>query len=41
MPDAEWRVVCRDGRIDPDSRDRLPGGNTPIAASSAIIAYRE
>ena len=41
IPEADWIVVCRDGRIDPDSRDRLPGGNTPIAASSAIIAYRE
>ena len=41
IPEADWIVVCRDGRIDPDSRDRLPGGNTRIAASSAIIAYRE
>ena len=38
---ADWTVVCRDGRIDPGSRDRMPGGIVRIAPSSAIIAYRE
>ena len=41
MPDAEWRVVCRDGRIDPDGGERLFGGDVQIAPSSALIAYRE
>ena len=41
IPEADWTVVCRDGRIDPGSRDRMPGGIVRIAPSSAIIAYRE
>lgn len=41
MPEAEWRVVCRDGRIDPDGGERLSGGDVQIAPSSALIAYRE
>lgn len=41
MPEAEWRVVCRDGRIDPDGGERLSGGDVQIAPSSAFIAYRE
>ena len=41
IPEADWTVVCRDGRIDPGSRYRMPGGIVRIAPSSAIIAYRE
>ena len=41
MPEAKWRVVCRDGRIDPDGGERLSGGDVQIAPSSALIAYRE
>lgn len=41
LPEGDWTVVCRDGRIDPDGREQLPGGAVKIAASSAVIAYRE
>ncbi|MFR7964947.1 MAG: hypothetical protein ACLU5I_04645 [Alistipes finegoldii] len=40
IPEAERIVVCRDGRIDPDSRERLSGGR-PHGPSSALIAYCE
>lgn len=41
IPEADWTVVCRNGHIDPDSQERLPGGNIPIAPSSALIVYRQ
>ena len=41
LPEADRVVICRDGRIDPDSRERLSGGVVRIAPSSAIIAYSE
>lgn len=41
IPDEEWTVVCRDGRIDPEGSERLPGGKTSIAASSALILFRQ
>lgn len=40
IPEAEWTVVCRDGKIDADSQERLSGGNTQISPSSALILYR-
>ena len=41
IPEAERIVVCRDGRIDPDSRERLSGEVVRMAPSSALIAYCE
>lgn len=41
IPDEEWTVICRDGQINPDSQDKLAGGNVQIAASSALILYRQ
>ena len=41
IPEGEWTVVCRDGRIDPGGGDRLSGGEIRIAPSSALIVYRE
>lgn len=40
IPEGEWNVVCRNGQIDPEGKDRLPGGSVKIAASSALILYR-
>lgn len=40
IPEQEWTVVCRDGQINLDSEEHLPGGNTRIAPSSALILYR-
>ena len=37
IPEGEWNVVCRNGQIDPEGKDRLPGGSVKIAASSALI----
>lgn len=41
IPEQEWTVVCRDGLINMDSQDRIPGGNVSMAASSALILYRQ
>ena len=41
IPKGEWNVVCRNGQIDPEGKDRLPGGSVKIAASSALILYRQ
>lgn len=41
IPEGEWNVVCRNGQIDPEGKDRLPGGSVKIAASSALILYRQ
>ncbi len=41
IPEGEWNVVCRNGQIDPKVKDRLPGGSVKIAASSALILYRQ
>lgn len=41
IPDGEWTVVCRDGQINLESEERSPGGNVQIAASSALIVYRQ
>lgn len=41
IPEGEWNVVCRNGQIDPEDKDRLPGGSVKIAASSALILYRQ
>ena len=41
IPDGEWTVVCRDGHINLDSQDKIEGGNVTIAASSALIVYRQ
>ena len=34
-------AIKRDGQIDPEGKDRLPGGSVKIAASSALILYRQ
>ena len=41
IPEGEWNVVCRNGQIDPEGKDRLPGGSVKIGASSALILYRQ
>lgn len=41
LPEGEWTVVCRDGQINLDSQDKIEGGNVTIAASSALIIYRQ
>lgn len=41
IPDGEWTVVCRDGHINLDSQDKIEGGNVTIAASTALIVYRQ
>lgn len=40
IPEQDWIVVCRDGKIDLDSQEHIQGGNVQIAASSALILYR-
>ena len=35
-----WLMVCKDGLINLDSQEHLPGGDVSIAASSALILYR-
>lgn len=40
IPEGEWRVVCRDGRIEPQGREHQLGGKMEIAASSALVLYR-
>lgn len=41
IPEQEWTVVCRDGQINLDSEEKISGGNVTIAASSALILYRQ
>lgn len=41
IPDGEWIVASREGRVDPEGQERLPGGKTEVAASSALILYRQ
>lgn len=41
IPEEEWTVVCRNGEINLDSEEHLPGGNVKIAPSSALILYRQ
>lgn len=40
-PEADWRVASRDGRVDAAGSEHLPGGKIPLAASSAMILFRE
>lgn len=40
LPEQDWIVVCKDGQINLDSQEHLPGGDVSIAASSALILYR-
>jgi len=40
IPDGEWTVVCRNGRIDQNGLGMIRGGRTRINASSALILYR-
>lgn len=40
-PAGDWRVAGRDGRIDPEGRERLPGGKIEMAPSTAMILFRE
>lgn len=41
IPEQEWTVVCRDGQINLDSEEKISGGKVTMAASSAIILYRQ
>lgn len=41
IPEQEWTVVCRDGQINLDSDEKISGGKVTIAASSALILYRQ
>ena len=41
IPEGEWVVVCRDGQISMDGLDNIQGGAVTIAASSALILYRQ
>lgn len=45
IPDGDWIVVCRDGRIDPapaaDGGERLAGGELTLTPSSALILFRQ
>lgn len=40
IPQGEWTVVCRDGRIDLQGLGTIAGGTVVVPASSALIAYR-
>ena len=40
LPEQDWIVVCKDGQIKLDSQEHLSGGDIAIAASSALILYR-
>lgn len=40
LPEQDWIVVCKDGQINLDSQEHLPGGEITITASSALILYR-
>lgn len=40
-PEADWRVASRDGRVDAAGSEHLSGGKIPLAASSAMILFRE
>lgn len=41
IPEGEWHVACRDGQISPEGLGDLAGGTVKIAASSALILYRQ
>ena len=41
IPEQDWTVVCRDGRIDLDGQEHLHGGNIGVTPSSALILYRQ
>lgn len=41
IPEQDWIVVCRNGEIDLDSEEHLAGGDVSMAASSALIMYRQ
>lgn len=41
VPKEDWIAVCRDGKIDLESRENIPAGNIKIAPLSALILYRQ
>lgn len=41
LPEGDWRVASRDGHVDAAGREHLPGGEVTMAASTAMILYRE
>ena len=41
IPEQDWIIVCHNGQIDLDSQEHLSGGDVSIAASSALILYRQ
>lgn len=40
IPEGNWTVVCRNGKINIDGLGKLSGGNTTISPSSALIIWR-
>lgn len=41
IPEQDWVVICRDGEINLDSEEHIGGGDVSMAASSALILYRQ
>lgn len=41
LPQKEWTVVCRDGKIDLNGLTTIRGGKTSIPASSAFIVWSD
>lgn len=41
LPEMEWHVACRDGRVDPEGRERVAGGAVKLAPTSTLILFRQ
>ncbi len=41
LPEKKWQVACINGRIDPAGKEKHPGGDTQVHASSALILFRK
>lgn len=39
IPEGDWTVVCRNGRINPEGLGQMKGGRTRVNASSALVIY--
>lgn len=40
LPEADWNVVCRNGKIDQNGLGKLKGGRTRVNGSSALILWK-
>lgn len=40
VPDGEYTVVCRDGKVDINSTEKLKGDKVSVSPESALIMYR-